>query len=255
MIKGLELFKDFFKDYKDQYTLIGGAACDIVFSESDLSFRATKDIDMVLIVEALTPEFGKRFWGFIKDGGYENRAKNNGVPQYYRFDKPKSPDYPFMIELFARAESVFDEEMYNCRPLYLGEEISSLSAILLNSDYYNLLLTGKTILSDVPVLPNIYLVLFKAKAWLDMTERRAAGQRIDERDIRKHKNDVARLVALLTGSEVLALPESVHGDMKQFIEEFEKEPPDMKSLGITGVNGTDISDMLKIIFMGGSLPE
>ena len=54
MIKGMEIFKAFFRDYQDQYVLIGGAACDIVFSESDLAFRATKDLDMVLIVEALT---------------------------------------------------------------------------------------------------------------------------------------------------------------------------------------------------------
>jgi len=33
MIKGLEIFKGFFQDFQDQYVLIGGAACDIVFGE------------------------------------------------------------------------------------------------------------------------------------------------------------------------------------------------------------------------------
>ena len=66
MVKGLDVFKDFFRDFQNQYVLIGGAACDIVFQEADLAFRATKDLDMVLIIEALTPEFGKRFWDFIK---------------------------------------------------------------------------------------------------------------------------------------------------------------------------------------------
>ena len=68
MVKGLEIFKEFFRDFQDQYVLIGGAACDIVFQEADLPFRATKDLDMVLIVEALTPEFGRRFWGFVEAG-------------------------------------------------------------------------------------------------------------------------------------------------------------------------------------------
>ncbi|MCL1982698.1 MAG: hypothetical protein FWG53_06415 [Clostridiales bacterium] len=251
MIKGLDLFKDFFRDYQDQYVLIGGAACDIVFSESDLAFRATKDLDMVLIIEALTPEFGKRFWDFVRAGGYENRAKSNGAPQFYRFDKPKAPDYPYMIELFARAASVFDEEMYDCRSLYLGEEISSLSAILLNTDYYNLLLTGKTVLADVPVLTDTYLVLFKAKAWLDLTERKAAGQRIDEKDIRKHKNDVARLAAILTGNENCTVPSSVCTDMARFIEAFDNNPPDMKALGITGVTAKDISELLRRVYIAG----
>lgn len=30
------------------------------------NFRATKDLDMVLIVEAQTKEFAQRFWEFIK---------------------------------------------------------------------------------------------------------------------------------------------------------------------------------------------
>ena len=248
MIKGLDVFKEYFSDFTEQYVIIGGTACDIVFDDADLVFRVTKDIDMVLIVEALTPEFGRRFWDFIGAGGYENRAKSNGTPQFYRFDKPKTPSFPFMIELFARSESVFDNDAYVCRPLFLGEEISSLSAILLNNDYYQLLLTGKDIMSDVSVLPNTYLVLFKAKAWLDLSARKAEGQSVTERDIRKHKNDVARLTALLTENESVTVPPSVFDDMAKFIETFEKEPPDMKSLNIPGVSSSDISGLLRKIY-------
>lgn len=87
---GLNVFKEYFKDYAEQYVLIGGAACDIIFEEQDTAFRATKDLDMVLIVEALSPEFGRRFWQFVRDGGYENRARSTEAPQFYRFDKPKA---------------------------------------------------------------------------------------------------------------------------------------------------------------------
>jgi hypothetical protein len=252
VIKGLEVFKEYFRDFQNQYVLIGGAACDIVFGEVNLAFRVTKDFDMVLIIEALTPEFGRRFWDFIGEGGYENRVKSSGIPQFYRFDKPKTPSFPFMIELFARSESVFDDHTHGCRPLHLGDEISSLSAILLNNDYYQLLLTGKTLLSDVTILPHTYMVLFKAKAWLDLTSRKAAGQQIDERDIRKHKNDVARLAALFAGNETCAVPADVLADMALFIEAFEKEPPDMKSLGLSSVTGKDITDMLKRIYTTGN---
>lgn len=62
-MEGLETFKQYFQEYEDHYVLIGGAACDVIFSEEDgSSFRATKDLDMVLIVEALTLEFGEQFW-------------------------------------------------------------------------------------------------------------------------------------------------------------------------------------------------
>ena len=95
----------------------------------------------------------------------------------------------------------------------MGEEISSLSAILLNNDYYQLLLTGREIISDVPILPDVFLVLFKAKAWLDLSDRKVSGQGIDEKDIRKHMNDIARLAVLLTGNESCIISESVFADV------------------------------------------
>ena len=50
MVRGIESFRIKFMDYSDCYTVIGGAACDILMSEEDLSFRATKDIDMILLL-------------------------------------------------------------------------------------------------------------------------------------------------------------------------------------------------------------
>ncbi len=34
MVNGIETFKKFFAEYKEQYVLIGGAACDIILEES-----------------------------------------------------------------------------------------------------------------------------------------------------------------------------------------------------------------------------
>lgn len=81
--------KEYFKGFENQYVLIGGAACDILFASNAGQFRATRDIDMVLIVEALTPEFGERFWKFVKEGQYRNKATGVGKAQFYRFDKPE----------------------------------------------------------------------------------------------------------------------------------------------------------------------
>lgn len=63
MVKGLDTFQKYFADYEEQYVLIGGAACDILFESNEVNFRATRDLDMVLIVEALTPELEKNFGG------------------------------------------------------------------------------------------------------------------------------------------------------------------------------------------------
>ena len=51
MVAGLIRFKEYFSDYTDSYVLIGGAACDILFTENATEFRATRDLDVVLIVD------------------------------------------------------------------------------------------------------------------------------------------------------------------------------------------------------------
>ena len=47
-------------------------------------------------------EFGEKFWSFVQDGKYRNKATNGEKPQFYRFDKPKDESFPKMLELFCR---------------------------------------------------------------------------------------------------------------------------------------------------------
>lgn len=92
-MRGIDKFKERFADHDGEHVLIGGAY-DLLFSEAGQDFRATKDLDLVLSVEALTPEFGQVFWDFVKEGGYENRQKSSEKPQFYRFSKPEDPAFP-----------------------------------------------------------------------------------------------------------------------------------------------------------------
>ena len=85
MVPGIDSFREKFKDYTDYYTIIGGTACDILLSEADLPFRATKDIDMILIMEDNFPEFAAIFWEYIKEGGYKCGWKNEENMHFYRF--------------------------------------------------------------------------------------------------------------------------------------------------------------------------
>ena len=45
----------------------------------------------------------------------------------------------------------------------------------------------------VHVLAAVYLIPFKVKAWLDLAKRKAHGEQVDSKDIRKHRNAVLRL--------------------------------------------------------------
>ena len=68
-VEGLEKFRDCFEGYEDCYTIIGGTACDILMSETEFDFRATKDIDMIILLEDRYQEFAQIFWNFIAEGG------------------------------------------------------------------------------------------------------------------------------------------------------------------------------------------
>ena len=86
---GIDIFREHFKDFYDSYIVIGGVACEDHFSDEGLKFRATKDIDLVLVVEALRSDFIAHFWEFIKQGKYED----NQVEESER--KFLSPICPF----------------------------------------------------------------------------------------------------------------------------------------------------------------
>ena len=244
MVKGLDIFKQYFAEYSEQYVLIGGTAYNLLLEDAGVPARVTKDLDVVLIVEALTPEFGRAFWQFIQEGQYENRAKSNSSPQFFRFDKPKTNGFPFMIELFSRTKIVLSSmEQSGLVPLHVDDEISSLSAILLNEAYYQMLVAGRKVTENVVILAPEYLILFKAKAWLELSERKLLGQHVDSHDIKKHKNDIIRLATILTGKEQCNLPETVKIDMRNFINRLREEELDFKALQVSGFTKKILLDL------------
>ena len=233
MIKGLDLFRRHFSGMDDQYILIGGAACDVQLSLTPFPFRATHDLDIVLCVEALTAAFGRRFWDFIRLGGYRIQEKSDGTRNFYRFRNPASEGYPDMLELFARKPDVFGETvLHGLTPIPLVDDVSSLSAILLDDGYYSLMLSNRTVLDGVSILTPAALIVLKAKAWMDLSDRRERGEHVDSRDVRKHRNDVFRLCAMLSPDTRITLPETVAGEMKDFLRRLDIARNDLAQLGI-----------------------
>lgn len=247
MVNGITIFREYFKGFEDQYVLIGGAACDIVFENRKAEFRMTKDLDMVLIVEALTTEFGDRFWEFVKGGKYRNKVTNKGKQQFYRFDKPEADNYPRTIELFCR-ENFELRETKGITPVHVDDSVSSLSAILLDEDYYQILLEGRSIEDGLSVLRPEYLILFKAKAYLDLDLRKKNGEKIDSSDIGKHKKDILRIIGELELRKTKELPISVKNDIDNFIVTLIDNPFDYNSLKRYELKNEEVVDKLKSIY-------
>ena len=247
MVVGMELFRDKLKGFEGCYTVIGGAACDILMSEADIDFRLTKDIDMILILEDKKAEFAKTFWEFIKEGEYKCGWKNSDEMHFYRFTEPKS-GYPVMIELFSRKPGYHLDVEEGIVPIHIDDDISSLSAILLNDDFYNFMLEGRKIVAGVSVLAENYIIPFKMYAWLDLKRRKEAGEHVNERDYKKHKNDVFRLLQIVNTDEKVSVSGLVRESVENFLGEIEKEQIRVEQLGLM-ITKEEAMEFLKSIYL------
>ncbi|MBI3102185.1 MAG: hypothetical protein HYY98_11615 [Burkholderiales bacterium] len=219
MVRGLDIFQERFAPYVEQYVLIGGTAASLTMEDAGLEFRATKDLDVVLHVEALTPAFGVAFWKFVEEGGYEIRqASDTGKPIFYRFQKPADDRFPAMVELFARAPDGFPlADGSQLTPIPLDEAVSSLSAILLDEVYYAFIMAGRREVDGLPWIGEDRLIPLKAVAWLELTARKEQGAKVDAKDVRKHLNDVLRLSQLLAPPARIPIDTKIGVDMTRFL--------------------------------------
>lgn len=87
-----------------------------------------------------------------------------------------------MIELFSRLPNGIELMFQNgVAPIKIEDSIISLSAILLNDEYYKQLIKGKHTVEGYSIIEIETVSLFKIKAWLDLTERKETDYTIDKK--------------------------------------------------------------------------
>jgi hypothetical protein len=144
------------------------------------------------------------------------------------------------ISLESRAQS-------HLTPLPIDEDASSLSAILLDNDYYGFIRSGRQEIDGIPMVGVPQLIALKARAWLDLTERAKRGEQMDSKTIKKHKNDVFRLYQILDPASDPTVPEAIKKDMHEFISRMQAEDIDLKSLGLrTGTRDGILTEIAKV---------
>jgi hypothetical protein len=233
MVKGLDRFREHFRAFADRYVIIGGTACDLALTDAGPAFRATRDIDMVLCLEAIDAAFGEALWAFVRNGRYASLEAPSDERKLYRFTRPGTDGYPVMLELFSRVPHVLGAQIEgHLTPIPFDDDVHSLSAILLDSDYDAWAHGGRTVIDGLPVVRPEHLIPLKARAWLDLTECATSGLHVDSRNIRKHRNDVFRLYAIVDPEYRVTPPDSIRSDMQRFIEKVQDEQIDLGAMGL-----------------------
>ena len=229
--------------------MIGGSACDWLFTSLNAQFRATKDIDLVVIAERMSPAFAAMIWEFVRAGGYSAYERKDGKKCFYRFLNPTVADYPFMLEFFAREPIGFpiDKKTVIVPIPVDDDDVSSLSGILMDENYYSFIRSHRIEVEGVSILPAEALLLLKARAWFDLSMRKARGEFVKDKDVRKHRTDILRLQAQIVEGTVVELAEPIKIEMRDFIAAYESLPLDPKTIGVPG-SFEDAVDRIKRVF-------
>jgi hypothetical protein len=121
----------------------------------------------------------------------------------------------------------------------------------MDEGYYSFINAGRREIEGLPTLGPERLIPLKARAWLDLTERKRKGEAIDSKTIRKHKNDVFRLYQIVDPEVPLEIPDNVSHDMGQFITSMAAEGVDLEALGVTGMSLDSILTDLRRLYRVG----
>ena len=215
MVEGIEIFKKSMSAFADNYVIIGGTACEIHLEGTPMTARPTRDIDMIVVVEKLTPEFVNAIWTFVRNGGYapakRTNAVGNQVYALYRFVNPQAEGYPFMIELLSRhSESLGEPSGYHIEPIPNDEGNQSLSAIIMNEEVYRFTVEHSILQDGLRVADTVALIILKATAYLNLLNDRENGRHVNSDDIKKHRGDVLKLIATGNVTETVVLSHRLH---------------------------------------------
>lgn len=263
MVIGLDKFREQFAGEEDKYNIIGGTACDVNLRDTNTEARDTVDIDIILIVENMTADFGRKFWNFIEDGGYHNRSRKRGegmgpVPELFRFLKPEIQGYPQQIELLSIHPDILGEPSgFHLTPIPVGESVPSLSAIIMDKEYYDFTLSRRKVIDGLSVADFIALLCMKATAFVNLSlQKKEDPGSVQAHDIRKHRDDVFKLLSAIGNTDTIKLPENIKTKVEAFTSQIEESCGDKdflksmeKTLGIGREAILEYMEQLKELFV------
>lgn len=233
IVDGIGIFEKAFSKYKDSFVIIGGAACRATLSEGRYTPRKTKDIDMVLVLENLDKDFIDAFWSFIKAGNYKcaTRKDNDVRKKYVLYSFYDSlPEYPAQIELLSRpVDGLGNPEEHNIEAIMM-DDASYLSAIILEPDYYNYLISHTEEKNGLRYASVDSLICLKALAYLNLREDKKNGIHVNDDDFKKHRRDVVMAAASLTVGEEFIVSQNIKDAITGFIEAMNTDDGVRKSL-------------------------
>jgi hypothetical protein len=230
-VRGLDHFTAYFAGLEDHYVIIGGSAADVLMEEIEVKFRATKDVDLVILADP-SDEVAQRLLAYVSLGEYEIKEATQDQPRYYRFREPKSEDFPEQIEVFSRnAKGLALKDEQHIIPVDTGSA-DRLSAILLDDAYFGII-QANLYKSEQGhhIIKAVANICLKARAFCELSAKKARGEQGHTDHIKKHRNDILKLATALEDSDRLPLTDRPKRDLEQALQAIEGlDPPNAKDI-------------------------
>lgn len=82
------------------------------------------------------------------------------------------------------------------------------------------MMNGRRVVDGIGILEAEYLIPFKMYAWRNLLDRKRTGEHVKEKDLKKHKYDVFRLLQIVTAGTKVESKGLVSESIHRFIEEI-----------------------------------
>ena len=156
----------------------------------------------------------------------ENEGDKEPATELFRFINPKE-GFPVQIELLSRYPDVLGVPTgFHLTPIPVGEKIPSLSAILLDEEYYYHTIDSSIIEEGIRIANPLSLFCLKVKAFLNLTEEKKTNSDVRSGDIKKHRDDAFKLLAMrIDPLTPIELSDTMKSELSIFIDMMEKSLP------------------------------
>lgn len=213
-MEGEIFLTEYMQQYADDYILIGGNACVLNFENIGANFRATVDLDIVLITESTNDQFYEHLWDYILKHGYEGKVYrgSNVGGSAYRFIQPEDnrvPNVPAQIELFSRKPDYFDAALAkrpHITPIKTGQGISNFSAILLDNDVYEFIRASRVPLKGISTVNLECIFGLKSVAWHSNQALFEEKKINDKNTVLKHPQDMISIANVIEDPKITYFP-------------------------------------------------
>jgi len=237
---GLSHFEQYFKNFRDSYVVVGGFATLMLLDKQlEGHGKVTQDIDLVLLTTS-SIEMAQKIKAYVREGEYSIQKGEKDNFSYYRFLNPKITNFAKEIELFSIKDySIILDEGQRIIPIDPEEGLYSLSAIMLDSEYFEMIKNNIDHSNQVPCTNSLATIMLKISAFYDLKSR-------GDDKWKKHRRDIIKLVLLLTGEENLTLNGRMVNDVEFFMKHL-ATLDDKTIKGITTMIGIKQADIYQVL--------